>query len=191
MNLYLVRHGQSVPNFEKRHSGWSQLPLTENGFADARRAGELLKDIPFDRIYSSDLTRAIQTARTALPGCEPIQLPLIRERSVGSLTEKLVTDCYAEHGDLYRDARAALDFTPFGGENVDMLTARAEKFLKMLEADPAENIVAFSHAGFIGVSLNLVLGVRLDHSRIRILNGSVLHFTHDEDGWHYLAGSAR
>ena len=42
MNLYLVRHGQSVPNLENRHSGWTQLPLTAQGLADARRAGEQL-----------------------------------------------------------------------------------------------------------------------------------------------------
>ena len=60
--IYLIRHGQSVLNFSKRHSGWSMLPLTEKGFEDARRAGEKLKDIPFDRIYSSPLIRAVQTA---------------------------------------------------------------------------------------------------------------------------------
>ena len=42
MKLYLVRHGQSVANATKIHSGWSQVPLTEQGRADAARAGEYL-----------------------------------------------------------------------------------------------------------------------------------------------------
>jgi len=182
MNLYLVRHGQSVANFEKRHSGWTQLPLTEQGHADARRAGELLKDIPFDRIYSSDLTRTIQTAKSAIPGCEPIQLALIRERNVGSLMERYVEDCRAEYGELYVDSLARRDFSPFGGESAAEVRARAEKFLKMLEADPAENIVAFTHGGLMGHLLELALGVHLLPAHFAITNGTVLHL-HFEDHW--------
>ena len=183
MNLYLVRHGQSVPNFEKRHSGWTMLPLTDKGFDDARRAGEIIKNVPFDRVYSSDLTRAVQTARTALPGREPIQLPLIRERSVGSLMERFFDDCAAEHGDAYRQARASLDFTPFGGDNADMVRARAAEFLRMLENDPAENIVAFSHGGFIMHCIELALGVEISVKNIVINNGAVIQLTHDGDHW--------
>ena len=83
MKLYLVRHGQSVANATKIHSGWSQVPLTEQGRADAARAGEYLQTLQFDRVYSSDLTRAIETAQIALPDCTPTQLSLIRERTVG------------------------------------------------------------------------------------------------------------
>ena len=183
MNLYLIRHGQSVPNSEKRHSGWSMLPLTEKGLNDARRAGEILKNIPFDRVYSSDLTRAVQTARTALPGREPEQLPLIRERSVGSLMERFFEDCAAEHGETYRQARASLDFTPFGGENADMVRTRAAEFLKLLESDPAENIAAFVHGGFMMHCIECVLGAQFSVQSIVISNGAVIRLKHDVDHW--------
>lgn len=186
MNLYLIRHGQSVANFEHRHSGWTQLPLTEQGFADARRAGERLRGIPFDRIYSSDLRRAIQTAQTALPGCELIQLPQLRERSVGILAERLVADCFAEYGETYVRCRETLDFTPYGGENIDMQRARAEEFLRILEADPCENVAAFSHEGLLGCMLEIVLNFQLDRRRIRIPNGSILHFTYEDNLWRYM-----
>lgn len=188
MKLYLVRHGQSVPNAEKRHSGWTQLPLTEQGFADARRAGERLHGISFDRIYSSDLCRAVQTAQAAIPGCEPLQLELLRERSVGCLTEMLVDDCFTQYGDLYRDARARLDFTQFGGENVEILTNRAAQFLRMLEEDPCEIAIAFSHAGFIEAAIELVLGVRLDRTRMRIPNASIHLFVREDDHWRLAFG---
>ena len=186
MNLYLVRHGQSVPNLENRHSGWTQLPLTEQGFADARRAGERLRGVAFDRIYSSDLRRAVQTAQTALPGCEPIQLPLLRERSVGSLTERYIPDCFSEYGDMYAQCRATLDFTPFGGENAEQLRARASEFLRLLESDPCENAIAFTHAGFISSLLETVLDVRLDLARVRISNACILRFTRTETRWQYI-----
>ena len=183
MDLYLVRHGQSVLNFVKRHSGWSMMPLTEKGFDDARRAGEIIRDIPFDRVYSSDLTRAVQTARTALPGVEPIQLELIRERSVGSLMERFFDDCAAEHGEAYWAARASLDFTPFGGDNADMVRARAAQFLQMLADDPAENIAAFSHGGFIMHCVELALDTRFAVRNITINNGAVIHLKYDQDHW--------
>lgn len=184
MNLYLIRHGQSMANFEKRHSGWTMLPLTEKGFEDARRAGEQLKGIEFDRVYSSDLTRAVQTARTAL-GVEPQQLPLIRERSVGSLMERFMTDCAAEYGDAYWQARANWDFTPFGGENADMMRARATQFLKQLEAEPAQNIAAFTHGGFIQHSLEAALNVRIPVDALIIDNGAVIRLEFDGKRWRY------
>lgn len=186
MNLYLVRHGQSVPNATNRHSGWTMLPLTEKGFDDARRAGEKLKGIPFDRIYSSDLTRAVQTAQTALPGCEPIRLPLIRERSVGCLMEKPIPECHAEFGETYATARATLDFTPFGGESPDMVRARAAEFLRMLEADPAENIAAFIHAGLMRHFLELALGTTFNVTGLAIANGAVLHLDYNGNHWRFI-----
>lgn len=183
MNLYLVRHGQSVPNFEKRHSGWSMLPLTEKGFGDARRAGETLKDIQFDRVYSSDLTRAVQTARTALPGREPEQLSLIRERSVGCLMERFIADCAAEYGEPCWQARATLDFTPFGGDSADMVRTRAAKFLGMLENIPTENIAAFTHGGFITHCIEHVLDAQFSVSNIAITNGAVVQLQYDGEQW--------
>ena len=186
MNLYLIRHGQSVPNSEKRHSGWTMLPLTDKGLDDALRAGEQLKSIDFDRVFSSDLTRAVQTARTALPGREPEQLPLIRERSVGSLMERFFDDCAAEHGEAYWSARASLDFTPFGGDSADMVRARAAEFLKMIESTPGENIAAFTHGGFIMHCIECVLGVQFSVKNIAIENGAVVRLQYDGDHWRYI-----
>ena len=183
MDLYLIRHGQSVMNLEKRHSGWSMLPLTEKGFDDARRAGEKLAGIPFDRVYSSDLTRAVQTAKTALPDYEPIQLPLIRERNCGHVMERYFDDCAAEHGDAYWQARNSSDWRPFGGDSPNMVRDRARDFLRMLENNPADNIAAFTHGGFMGHVLEQVLGFNLELSRFAIANGAVIHLKYDEDHW--------
>ncbi len=183
MKLYLVRHGQSVANATKIHSGWSQVPLTEQGKADAARAGQYLRTLQFDRLYSSDLLRAIQTASIALPGSMPEQLPLIRERNVGVLVGRPFEECAEEYGDAYWEARSSLDFTPYGGENREMLTARAREFLKMLEADPADSIAAFSHEGFIVSCVEIVLNMPLDRRRIRCANGSITILSFENGSW--------
>ena len=183
MKLYLVRHGQSVTNLERRFTGWAQVPLTEQGAADARRAGKKLRGLYFDRIYSSDLIRAVQTAREALPGCEPVQLPELREINLGSLNERPFDECMAEYGERLQKDRMAHDFSAYGGENEEMLRGRVRAFLGRLESDPCDQAAAFSHAGFIQCVLNVVLGVEVDRSRIRCANGSVSVFEYRDGRW--------
>ena len=59
--LVLVRHGQSLWNLEDRFTGWVDVPLTDLGREEARRAGQLLKDFKFDVAYTSNLARAQNT----------------------------------------------------------------------------------------------------------------------------------
>ena len=71
MKLYVVRHGESESNRDKRFSGWSQVHLTEQGRRDAQRAGEMLAGLHFDRVYASDLQRALETAQVYRPRKRP------------------------------------------------------------------------------------------------------------------------
>lgn len=59
---YFVRHGQTMLNHYNKIQGWIDSPLTEKGIADAKRAGQQLKNIDFTAAYSSDSGRAIETA---------------------------------------------------------------------------------------------------------------------------------
>ena len=61
--LVLIRHGESTWNLENRFTGWTDVPLTDTGVAQARQAGELLKEAgyEFDVAYTSVLKRAIWT----------------------------------------------------------------------------------------------------------------------------------
>ena len=62
MEIYFVRHGQTIWNVEKRFQGLSDSPLTELGITQAKLLGEKLKDIKFDKFYSTSLKRAYDTA---------------------------------------------------------------------------------------------------------------------------------
>ena len=183
MKLYMIRHGQSETNLARRFTGWAQVNLTEQGVEDAKRAGEYLKGISFDRIYSSDLIRAVQTAQNAIPGCEPVQLSILREISVGELERQMIDECAAKYGETFAENRSKRNFVPYGGENQEMLRQRVEQFLQMLEENPCEMVAAFVHAGVVQTALDLVLGMPVDRRHLRCLNGSVTVFEYENGRW--------
>ena len=91
-NLILLRHGQSLWNQENLFTGWVDVRLSEQGAAEAKRAGELLAEsglLP-DVLHTSLLSRAIQTANIALDGADRLWIPVKRswrlnERHYGAL----------------------------------------------------------------------------------------------------------
>ena len=66
--LILLRHGQSQWNLENKFTGWKNVPLTEKGEMEAKKAGKLIKKnkILIDFIFSSVLERANKTAEIAI-----------------------------------------------------------------------------------------------------------------------------
>lgn len=183
MKLYMVRHGQSENNLAKRFTGWAQVKLTEKGIEDARRAGEYLKGIAFDRIYSSDLIRAVQTAEYAIPGCRPVQLAQLREISLGKLEMRSIDECMEQLGETFSINRRMYNYVPYGGENREMIEARVRWFFEMLESDPCENVAVFAHAGTVNTALDIVMGMQLDRAHLSCLNGSVAVFEHTNGRW--------
>ena len=92
MDLVLLRHGQSTWNLENRFTGWTDVPLTPQGVAEARSAGILLSEagFSFDVVHTSLLRRAITTANLALDAMGLHWLPVRRdwrlnERHYGAL----------------------------------------------------------------------------------------------------------
>ena len=146
MKLYMVRHGQSETNLSGCFTGWAQVSLTEKGLEDAKLAGEYLKDKTFDRIYASDLKRAIQTAQAAIPGCNPILTPQLREISVGRLELCSVAECEKKYGPRFMVTPQGYDLSPYGGENHQMLRERVSAFMAELEHESDEQEPAFREA---------------------------------------------
>jgi probable phosphoglycerate mutase len=66
LTIYVVRHGQTIFNLMDRVQGISDGVLTEKGITGAINMGKGLRDVPFNAVYSSDLKRAIETARLAM-----------------------------------------------------------------------------------------------------------------------------
>ena len=111
--LVLLRHGQSVWNLENRFTGWWDVGLTDKGVAEARAAGQLLKDrgFDFDRCFTSVQARAIQTLHLLLEEMDRLWLPVakhwrLNERHYGGLTglnkQEIIDKVGAEQVQIWR-----------------------------------------------------------------------------------------
>jgi 2,3-bisphosphoglycerate-dependent phosphoglycerate mutase len=92
LRLVLLRHGQSTWNLENRFTGWTDVPLTEEGTREAINAGKLLKEanFSFDMVYTSMLRRAINTYNLVAEELSCHHLPVkkswrLNERHYGAL----------------------------------------------------------------------------------------------------------
>ena len=186
MKVYLVRHGQTYTNALACHSGWADIPLTAQGERDALEAGELLKGIRFDRVYTSDLRRAVQTEKIALRGADTEYSPLLRELNVGCLAGHFVSDCEAKYGEEYIENKKKYDYSPYGGETYEMLAARVSRFLKQLEDTGAETVAVFCHAGVIRTMADVIFGVFVPRKALACDNGSVSVIEYQNGSWRVL-----
>ena len=104
--LVLIRHGESTWNAKGQFTGWVDVGLSERGAAEAARGGELLSEVGLrpDVLYTSVLTRAIQTANIALESAGLAWLPVQRswrlnERHYGALQGKNKAETRQQYGD--------------------------------------------------------------------------------------------
>lgn len=95
--FYFIRHGETDWNIEKRIQGNTDIPLNARGIDQAKQRAKTLQQEPFDACFSSDLSRAEQTARVLIEGRSiPLYLDSrLRERSHGTLEGLLWHDYYA------------------------------------------------------------------------------------------------
>lgn len=104
--LVLIRHGQSQWNKENRFTGWVDVPLSEEGVVEAKRAADLLKQdgFAFDVAYTSVLKRAIRTLWIVLEETDQMWIPVQRswrlnERMYGALQGLDKAETAAKHGE--------------------------------------------------------------------------------------------
>lgn len=187
MKLYMIRHGQSENNGKGVHSGWMQTALSDKGREEARALGERLRGIAFDKVYSSDLIRAMETGRLALPDKDIEVIPVLREINVGEVSGKSIAECEALFGEVFVRSRMGYDFSAFGGESHDRFLARIGEFLRMVERSPYERVAAFCHGALICNVLDMVTGQTINKRRFVCNNCSVSVFEHTADGWHVAA----
>ena len=83
MKLYFVRHGETDMNARNMFYGWYDADINEKGISQAEELREAFRDIHIDKIYSSDLTRALHTAQIIADG-RPVEIvPDLREMAYG------------------------------------------------------------------------------------------------------------
>jgi 2,3-bisphosphoglycerate-dependent phosphoglycerate mutase len=104
--LVLIRHGESTWNLENRFTGWTDVPLTDTGVAQARQAGRLLREagFDFDLAYTSVLKRAVWTLWHCLDELDRTWLPIVNdwrlnERHYGALQGLNKAETAQQYGD--------------------------------------------------------------------------------------------
>ncbi len=141
MEIYLVRHGETLWNKEKRLQGCSDVELNESGIYLAKETGKNLKKVTFDAVYASPLKRAYQTAERMMEGrpISVIQDKRIREISFGVLEGKSIeqmTEQEKQCVNQFFDAPQC--YIPAeGGEQIEDAVKRAADFMKN-EIEPLE-----------------------------------------------------
>ncbi|HEU4768589.1 MAG TPA: histidine phosphatase family protein [Pyrinomonadaceae bacterium] len=160
-HVLLIRHGQSQGNAERRFGGHTATPLSPRGRKQALATAEALKNESLTAIYSSDLTRAVETA-TPLANVTRLRVnttDAFRERSVGVMEGLTFEDAAQKHPDEYaallrRDFEHVLN----GGESYRQLLDRARfKLDDIIAKHRGGRIAVFSHTGTICIlSLHLM-----------------------------------
>lgn len=141
MNIFIVRHGQTNYNIEGRYAGRIDVPLNENGINEAYEVKEKLKDIKFDKVYSSPLKRAYDTAKIITDN-EIIIDDRIIERDNGELEGKLKTEI-TDIIDFNNPNEAKYNI-----ENIASFRNRIKDFLDdIISKNDDGNILIVTHAG--------------------------------------------
>ena len=142
--LILLRHGNSDWNQKNLFTGWVDVRLSEQGVAEATRAGELLAEsgLAPDVLYTSVLTRAIQTANIALETADRLWIPVKRswrlnERHYGELQGKDKAQTLAEFGqEKFMLWRRSFDVPPpVLDDDAEFSQAHDERYKDLDDAD--------------------------------------------------------
>jgi 2,3-bisphosphoglycerate-dependent phosphoglycerate mutase len=156
-SLILIRHGQSAWNAENRFTGWVDVPLSEAGRAEAKRAGERLaaEGYRVDRAFTSTLVRAIETGHIVLEmlgqdDLEQEQAWELNERFYGALTARNKAETAAEFGqEQVHIWRRSYDVPPPGGESLKDTADRTRPYYEraILPATRGDAVVLVSAHG--------------------------------------------
>jgi broad specificity phosphatase PhoE len=143
--IYVARHGETAWSLSGKHTGRTDLPLTERGEQNARRLGERLRGLIFGKVYTSPLQRAARTCELAGFG------------AVAEVDHDLVEWRYGDYEGLRTseirqkspDWRLFRDGCP-GGESPEQVGSRADRVVRRARA-VAGNVLIFSSGHFLRV----------------------------------------
>ena len=176
--FYIVRHGQTDWNLQKKVQGQTDIPLNDNGKMEAKKLADELKDINFTACFSSDLQRAYETAYIITQSShQPLPIKTdsrMRERNFGSWEGHLSAELYSA------SLNERLD--------VESNTSIQERTLQCLEeiaiAQPkGSRILVVSHGGVIRCLILRILELNCSIDEIETKNASVLKLSYTNGKW--------
>jgi probable phosphoglycerate mutase len=187
--LFVVRHGQTIWNQQRRLQGQMDSPLTQEGLKQAESLAERLASKKIDVIYSSDLGRTMLTARfvsARMSGMQVYPDVRLRERNFGifhGLNWEEIMKRYPEEGKNEKSGNA--DFIIPEGESRQQVLERSRDFMdEMLVKHPGKCILAITHGGIVSSIVRIVLNIPINAPRRFYLPNTALNvFEHTGTEW--------
>jgi len=186
--IIIVRHGQTQWNIRKIRQGHLDSELTDKGVAQARALGQRLARESFTALYSSDLGRALHTARmiAAVTGHEIVTDERLRERHLGVFQGLSGDEIKDKHPEEYRLHRTlGPEYVIPGGESVRQQVARNVDCLDEIALKhPGEKVVVVTHGGVVSGLFRHALNIPLDAPRrFEFVNAGLNVFAYEEGYW--------
>jgi len=187
--FYLVRHGESEANRKGILAGWQDHPLSEKGLKQVAHMAERLKDYPIEAVFTSDLTRAVQTAEAI---CHEIHVtmtktPDLREIYMGEWEGETFDRLDPNSEQVKSWLRQDMHFCYPGGESVKTVLDRSLAYFEKLLERPETHMVIVGHGMMLSVLMSHVIfkdyllsyGFQLKNAGITIM--------HIDDGFRYIS----
>ena len=188
LQVYLVRHGETRWNAERRIQGQSDSPLTEKGEQQAMQVGERVRTYGITHVIASDLGRTRRTAEIIADacGCGVTLDARLRELDMGVLEQRHLDSLTAEE-ELWR--RQVVNGTPDGripqGESMQELSERMHAALaSCLELPAGSRPLLVSHGIALGCLVSTILGLPAHaERRLRLRNCSISRVDYQQSLW--------
>ncbi|POG43608.1 histidine phosphatase family protein [Streptomyces sp. ZL-24] len=165
--IVLWRHGQTAWNLERRFQGTTDIELTEEGVAQARRAARLLASLKPDAVVASDLRRAAATAAelAAVTGLTVSHDAALRETYAGVWQGLTHEEIVGRYGDEYAAWKRGEPVRRGGGElETEVADRAAPVVLEHADKLPSDGtLVVVSHGGTIRTTIGRLLGLEAHH----------------------------
>lgn len=186
-NIYLIRHGETDWNRDKRFQGQTDVPLNTAGKAQATELAPLMAQLKIEAAFASDLSRAYETAQIAL---SDLRLTIqkdhrLRETNIGEaegLTFDEIIAKFSEESLLrwrsYEEHN--MDFKYLNGESKRQMMIRIRDAVLEISQNATQNNIAIFCHGMVmrAITFAFKQGVDWDHQIFS--NGSVHHFVWDD-----------
>ena len=175
--IHVIRHGETAWTVSRRHTGLTDIPLTERGERQARRFGEHLRSRVFAHAFTSPLQRARRTCELAGFGAKAQVEPDLVEWNYGDYDGLTTAEILQQRPDwqLFRDGCPR-------GESLADVGARADRVMARLRALDGD-VLLFSSGHFLRVFAARWLGLDASGGRLFLLSTttlSILGYEHDK-----------
>ncbi len=146
--LYLVRHGETKWNVEKKMQGWGDSELTEKGVRQVKELKEKVKNISFSAIFSSTSGRTLKTTEILVGGVDIIEEPDLREINLGAWEGRHFDELKKTSPENFRLFwESPQEYFPEEGESVAEVQKRGMKVIRRIVKEyPEANVLIVSHS---------------------------------------------